>query len=382
MPVYSISRTSQYTTVTALETKANQDGYSWDGFDLTGYGSTFVVSYLTVCPAVNRTWNYATAATPTAAYVWYPYSMTMAVSGGEPTSGAGDRPGIAYLKLYSSTGAYLMGSFTANTLANGGQIWNGASVQATSLAFTDSRNTLTLTANTTYVAGFSAPTTATAFFNIFARTTGQTGQNVYVDTSVNPTGAMSLASVSHATNSLMGYITYNTAPRQPTNVVITTTSTGISVTCRSDEAQSYLSATIGPVVYVRFFYSTTAGGTYDYLGDDTSIVRTLISGTTYEYTAVFEGGVTLEQGRKYYFKFATMNDVCIQYQSENAGSIPASEQSTAVLAKYGSANLVNVRNATDSAWNTLTVKVRNTTGGWNNAEVAIRNAANDAWLYN
>ena len=382
MPVYSISRTSQYTTVATLETKANQDGYSWDGFDLTGYGSTFLVNYLTVCPAVNRTWNYATPATPTAAYVWYPYSMTMAVSGGEPTSGAGDRPGIAYLKLYSSTGAYIMGSFTANTLANGGQIWNGASVQATSLAFTDSRNTLTLTANTTYVAGFSAPTTATAFYNIFARTTGQTGQNVYVDTSVNPTGAMSLASVSHATNSLMGYITYNTSPRQPTNVVITTTSTGISVTCRSDEAQSYLSATVGPVVYVRFFYSTTAGGTYNYLGADTSIVRTLISGTTYQYTAVFEGGVTLEQGRKYYFKFATMNDVCIQYQSENAGSIPASEQSTAVLAKYGSANLVNVRNATDSAWNTLTVKVRNTTGGWNNAEVAIRNAANDAWLYN
>jgi len=119
---------------------------------------------------------------------------------------------------------------------------------------------------------------------------------------------------------------------------------------------------VGPVVYVRFFYSTTVGGTYNYLGADTSIVRTLISGTTYQYTAVFEGGVTLEQGRKYYFKVATMNDVCIQYQSENAGSIPASEQSAAVLAKYGSANLVNVRNATNTAWNTITVKVRNTTG--------------------
>ena len=33
MPVYSISRTSQYTTVTALETKTNQDGFSWNGFD-------------------------------------------------------------------------------------------------------------------------------------------------------------------------------------------------------------------------------------------------------------------------------------------------------------------------------------------------------------
>jgi hypothetical protein len=382
MPVYSISRTSQYTTVTALETKANQDGYSWDGFDLTGYGSTFIVTYLTVCPAVNRTWNYANAATPTAAYVWYPYSITMAVSGGEPTSGAGDRVGLAYLKLYSSAGVYIMGSSPSNALANGGQIWNGASVQATSFAFTNSRNTLTLTANTTYVAGFSAPTTATAFFNIFARTTGQTGQNVYVDTSVNPTGDMSLASVSHATNSLMGYITYNTSPRQPTNLVITPTSTGISITCRSDEAQSYLSASVGPVVYVRFFYSTTSGGTYNYLGADTSIIRTLISGTTYQYTAVFEGGITLEQGRKYYFKVATMNDVCIQYQTENAGSIPASEQSTAVLAKYGSANVVNIRNLANTAWNTLTVKVRNTLGGWSDAEVAVRNAANDAWLYN
>jgi len=67
MPNYSISRTSQYTTVTALETKANQDGYTWDGFDLKGYASNFTVNYLTVCPTVNRTWNYATPATPRAA---------------------------------------------------------------------------------------------------------------------------------------------------------------------------------------------------------------------------------------------------------------------------------------------------------------------------
>jgi len=387
MPVYSVSRTSQYTTVTALETKANQDGYSWDGFDLKGYASNFTVNYLTVCPTVNRTWNYATPATPTAAYVWYPYSVTLTVSGGEPTSGAGDRVGLAYLKLYNSGGTYLMGSYTTNSLANGGQIWNGASVQATSFAFTNSRNTLTLTANTGYVAGFAAPSTATAFYNIFARTTGQTGQNVYVDTFTSTvdagTGPMSLGSVSHATNSLMGFITYNASPRQPTDLVITNTNTGISITCQSDEAQSFISGvTASAVVNVIFFYSETLAGTYNYLGADTTITRTLISGTTYQYVATFEGGTTLTQGKKYYFKVATMNDVCVAYQSENAGSIPASEQSTAVRAIYGSANVVRVRNPGNSGWTTIDVKVRNNTGGWTTAEVAVRNAANDTWLYN
>ena len=49
MPVYSISRTTQYTTVTALETKTNQDGFSWNGFDAEGYASNFVVNLLTDC---------------------------------------------------------------------------------------------------------------------------------------------------------------------------------------------------------------------------------------------------------------------------------------------------------------------------------------------
>ena len=383
MPVYSVSRTNQYTTVTALETKANQDGYSWDGFDLHGYASNFSVLYLTVCPTANRTWNYVVPASPTAAHVWYPYSITMAVSGGEPQSGDGDRVGLAYLKLYNSAGSYLMGSSPQASLANGGAIWAGASVQATTFTFTNSRNTLTLTANTTFVAGFAGQSTLTQFYNIFARTTGQGSQNVYYDSSVSSTGAMSLATTTHLNQSMMGFITYNACPPQPTSLVITNTATGISITCQSNEAQSLVSATVGEVVYVRFFYSTTVGGTYNYLGADTSITRTLISGTTYQYTATFSGGVTLTQGKRYYFKVATMNDLCIQYQAENVGSIPASEQSTAVLAQYGRANIVSVRNAGDAAWTRIDVKVRNAANtAWTNADVAVRDAANTGWTYN
>jgi len=44
MPVYSISRTTQYTTVAALETKTNQDGFSWNGLDAQGYASNVVVT--------------------------------------------------------------------------------------------------------------------------------------------------------------------------------------------------------------------------------------------------------------------------------------------------------------------------------------------------
>jgi len=391
MPVYSVSRTSQYTTVTALETKTNQDGFSWNGFDLDGYHSYFVVTRTTVCPVANQTWNYAVAASPTSAYVWYPYSITLTVAGGNP-NGLGERPGIAYLKLYNSAGTYLMGSYTTNGLQTSGAtaifVSSGPSVQATTFTMTNSRNTITLTtASTTFAAGFAAPTTATAFWNIFARTTGQTGQNVYTSaftsTANAGTGNISGETVTHATNSLMGFITYNACPPQPTNLVITTTATGISITCQSNEAQSLVSATVGQVVYVRFFYSETAGGTYNYLGADTTITRTLISGTTYQYIAMFEGGVTLTQGKRYYFKVATMNDVCIQYQAENAGSIPASEQSTAVLAQYGSANIVSVRNPTNTAWTKINVNVRNAANtAWTTADVAVRNAANTGWVYN
>jgi hypothetical protein len=391
MPVYSVSRTSQYTTVTALETKTNQDGFSWNGFDLDGYHSFFVVTRTTVCPVANQTWDYSNAAAPTSAYVWYPYSITLTVSGGNPNA-LGQRPGIAYLKLYNSAGTYLMGSYTTNGLQTSGAtaifLTTGPSVQATTFTIVNSRNTLTLTtASTTFGTGFAAPTTGTAFWNIFARTTGQTGQNVFrssFTSTVNAgTGNISGASISRATNSLMGFITYNACPPQPTTLVITTTATGISITCQSNEAQSLVSATVGGVVYVRFFYSKTIGGTYNYLGADTAITRTLISGTTYQYTATFSGGVTLTQGERYYFKVATMNDLCIAYQAENAGSIPASEQSTAVLAQYGRANIVSVRNPTNTAWTKIDVKVRNAANSaWTNAEVAVRDATNTDWAYN
>lgn len=391
MPVYSVSRTSQYTTVTALETKTNQDGFSWNGFPLDGYHSFFVVARTTVCPDANRTWDYAVAASPTSAYVWYPYSITLTVAGGNP-NGLGERPGLAYLKLYNSAGSYLMGSYTTNGLQTSGAtaifLTTGPSVQSTTFTIVNSRNTLTLTAaSTTFGTGFAARTsTGTSFWNIFARTTGQTGQNVFTSTftsTVNAgTGNISGASISHATNSLMGFITYNACPPQPTTLVITTTATGISITCRSNEAQSLVSATVGEVVYVRFFYSKTIGGTYNYLGADTTITRTLISGTTYQYTATFSGGVTLIQGERYYFKVATMNDLCIAYQAENAGSIPASEQSTAVLAQYGRANIVSVRNPTNTAWTKIDVNVRNAANSaWTNAEVAVRDATNTDWAY-
>jgi hypothetical protein len=396
MPVYSISRTSQYTTVAALETKANQDGFSWNGFDLDGYVTNFIVNFTTVCPTANRLWNYSNAISPSASYVWYPYSITIAVSGGNPYQypngpAGGQRPGIAYTKLYDSLGNYLMGSYTNNTLETAGSstifITTGPAIQATTHTIINSRNTLTLTANTTYYAGFAAPTTSTAFWNIFSRTTGQTGQNVYIQEFSNTvnagTGNLPSSTITHSSQSLMGFITYNASPPQPTNLVITTTNTGITITCRSNEAQSIATGSIGAVSRIRFFYSLTLLGTYNYLGIDTSITRTLISGTTYQYTATFEGGTTLTQGRKYFFKVATMNDVCIAYQTENTSSIPASQQSTAVEAQYGNGNILNIRNSSNSSWIKTDFKVRNlSNNNWSNASVAIRDATNSFWVYN
>jgi hypothetical protein len=382
MPVYSISRTTQYTTVTALETKANQDGFSWNGFDLDGYHSFFVVTRTTVCPIANQTWDYAVPETPTSAYVWYPYSITLTVSGGNPNAN-GARPGIAYLKLYTSAGVYLMGSYTTNTLPTAGAVaifaTTGPSVQAATFTIINSRNTITLTAaSTTFAAGFAAPTTATSFWNIFARTTGQTGQNVYTSaftSTVNAgTGNISGATITHATQSMMGFITYNAGPVQPTNLTITPTTNGISITCRGNEAQSLSSGTtIGAVTQIIFFYSLTLAGTYNVLGTDTSITRTLISGTTYQYTASISG--TLALGETYYFKVATRNDVSIRYEVDNAGSVAGSEQSDAVNSVYGS--LIYTRNA--SIWDATIVQVRGA-GVWNTGTIKKRNNTNTAWL--
>jgi hypothetical protein len=388
MPLYSISRTNQYTTVTALETKTNQDGFSWNGFDAQGYASDFSVTLLTVCPTVNRTWNYFNATTPTAAYVWYPYSITLTVSGGNP-NGNGQRPGFAYLNLYTSAGGYLMGSYTANSLATAGAtaifITTGPSVQATTFNITNSRNTLTLTANTTYLAGFVAPTTATAFWNIFARATGQTGQDVYYDTSVTYNSSFSTATINNTTQSMMGFINYNAAPVQPTNFVITTTTTGIQVTCRCNEAQSLSSGTtVGAVSRILFLYSAD-DVTYDVLTTDTSITRTLVSGTTYEYLANASGTYSniITLGSNYYFKVAAINELCLQYDAEAANRVAAGQATTSSFAQYGSANFFTIRNATNASWKAPTVKVRNAGNtGWVDASLSIRNFTNTNWILN
>ena len=381
MPVYSISRTSQYTTVTALETKTNQDGFSWNGFDLDGYHTYFVVTRSTVCPVANETWNYSVPSTPTSAAVWYPYSITLTVSGGNPNAN-GQRPGIAYLKLYNSAGTYLMGSYTTSGLDTAGPtaifVTTGPSVQATTFTIINSRNTITLTStSTTFGAGFAAPTTATAFWNIFARTTGQTGQNVYTSaftsTANAGTGNITGETINNATQSMMGFITYNAGPVQPTNFTITTTTNGISITCQGNENQSISTGSIGAVSEIVFFYSETLGGTYNVLETDTSIVRTLISGTTYQYTATSSDLLPL--GKIYYFKVATKNDVSIRYQVDVPGSVAASQQSVAVQALYG--NLIHTRSVTN-VWNSTSVKIRG--GGiWNNATIKKRTSTN-TWL--
>jgi hypothetical protein len=398
MPVYSISRTSQYTTITALQTFANQDSFRFDGYDQRGYATSFVAALTTVCPAINRLWDYSTPATPVAYYVWYPYSMSMAACGGgcyypEFSGVITFRPGFTYFKLYNSAGTFLMGT-TTNTLTvrspnttvvvNSDPVtgwYRSATILATTQTFNNSRNTLTMTANTTYLAGVANPSTSTSFWTIMAKTLGQTGQNFYYDTTVTMSGNISTATVLNANTSQMGFITYNNAPQQPTSVVFSTITTGISVTCRSNEVNSISTGSVGAVSRIRFFYSDTAAGTYTYFGADTTISRTLISGTTYEYTALITGGTTLNQGGKYYFKVALMNDVCIQYQSENAGSIPAGAQSApSPLTQYGTGGFVTVYDG--AAWNPAPIYVYNG-ASWvqNNAAFAKSDGAG-GWTYN
>jgi hypothetical protein len=209
---------------------------------------------------------------------------------------------------------------------------------------------------------------------------------VYYDTSSAYNGGMSLATISHATNSLMGFITYNAAPIKPTNFVVTTTVDGIEITCEGNEVQSTSSGTNGNITQVMFFYSTTEFGTYEVLGTDTTIIRTLVSGTTYSYTAQMNNtisSVLLEIGRSYYFKVATINDLCIQYQAELAGRVIAGQQSDTVLAQYGKLQFIKVRNVTNTAWQAGTINYRNISNtAWTAGVAKERDLTNDHWLGN
>ena len=403
MPVYSISRTSQYTTVAALETKGNQDGVSFNGFDAQGYASNFVVNLLTVCPTANQTWNYFNATLPvplppTSASVWYPYSITLTVSGGNPL-GNGARPGIAYLNLYDSGGGYLMGSYTSNSLQYAGTtsitLTTGPSVQATTFNITNSRETLTVTnTSTTYLAGFVSPTTGTSFWNIFARTTNQTNQNVYYDSSVTYNSTFSTATIQNPpSQSMMGFINYNAAPVKPTVTQVITTTTGIQVTCQCNETQSLSSGTtVGAVSQILFLFSED-DITYKVLTADTSITRTFLTVATYSYVANTSGTYTnkIKIGKKYYFKVAAINDLCIQYQAEASTTrVAAGEASTSTYIQYGHAQFIKIRNQTNTAWvypiNATTLQptfayIKNSTNTMVNGEINIKDASGN-WILN
>jgi len=399
MPVYSITRTNQYTTISQLQTFSNQDSIRFDANDARGYASSFVVTLATICPNANRLWNYSTPATPVASYVWYPYSMSMACCGGgvyfpEFNGVVSYRPGYAYFKLYNSAGSFLMGSTSTvlsvrspnNVIVVNSNPTTGwyqdNTVLATTEVFNSSRNTLTITGNTTYLAGPTNPTTSTSFWTIFSKATGQTGQIIYYDTTVTPTGNISLTTVLDTNLAGLGFITYNNAPAQPTNVTFSNTLDGISVICQSNEANSISSGSIGAVSRIRFFYSTTAAGTYTYVDSDTSITRTLISGTTYQYIASISGGTTLTQGNYYYFKVALMNDVCIQYQAEIPTSIPAGQQSAqpASSTQYGTGGFVTVYDGTN--WIPALIYVYNGANWILNSSAFAKSDGAGGWIYN
>lgn len=397
MPNYSLTRTNKYTSVVDLELLSHQTTNGnprFDGYPEDAYCSSFKATLSEICPLTNKLWDYKTPSTPVSHYVWYPYSMTLACSGGGvyyngptgfPQTNYQYRAGYAYFKLYTSSGTYLMGS-TAYALTNASgdvidQYWNQvAKIESTTHELNNSRNTLTIIDNTEYCAGVVNPSSGT-FWTIFPRIV-QSGQNVYEAGSVTMTGNMSVSTILDNDSCQLGYITYNNAPIAPTIVSFVTTTTGIRVTCRGDESDSLSSGSIGAVSRVMFFYSTTSGGTYNYLGVDTSITRTLVSGTTYQYVAEVSGGTTLQQGHSYYFKVATVNDVCIQYNSENSGSRAGSALSATQSSpsQYGTSGFVKVYNGT--TWNAAPVYVYNGTTWVANSSAISKSDGSGGWIYN
>jgi hypothetical protein len=142
---------------------------------------------------------------------------------------------------------------------------------------------------------------------------------------------------------------------------------------------SSVSTTLGAVSRTLFFYSETLTGIYNALQFDTSITRTLVSGTTYEYTASITGGTTLQKGKSYYFKIASSNDVCIQYATENGLTYVAGAQSTPVLAQYGTGGFVKVY--TSSGWINAPIYIY-TSAGWQLKSNVFAKNTSTGYVYN
>jgi len=397
MPVYSISRATQYDSIAEIQSKANQQSFYFDGYDAHGFATNFTATASIICPSTNRLWDYSNPASPDDNLVWYPYSMSLACCGGkiyyndDGTGGLSYRNGLTYFKLYNSSGGFLMGnnslaltnSPSSITLISGSgvgaaQTWSLTNpILATTKTFTTLRQTLTITGNTLYHIGVSNPTTSTSFWMAFAKK-AVSGQNIYYDATTTSTSATSLSTIQSSGISMMGFITYNNAPVQPTNVIFSNTPTGISVSCRGNETNSISQDGIGAVSKILFFYSTTLNGTYFYLGEGTSFTRNIFSGTTYTYTASISSG--LEQGVSYYFKVATVNDVCIQYQIDHSGSLAASAQSAASLVKFGTGGFVNVYNGAN--WNPADIYIYNGSSWVLKSSVFAKSDGAGGWTYN
>jgi hypothetical protein len=382
MPVYSVSRTNQYTTTAAIQSNVNQNFMFYDGFPSRSYGTLFNVAATTsVCPATNLAYNYTNPNSLVSASVWYPYSFSMAICGGNPDS-QGSRPGYAFLKLWTSAGSFLMGynvstptlsqqtgviSFTIST--------NGIPVLATTQVINNSRNAITITGSTNYILGFTNTTQVTDW-TILARKSAQTSQSIYQDTSTgNASSAISTATISQTTSSMMGFITYNNAPVQPTSFTVTNTATGISYSCQGDEVNSLASGTtIGAVTTVKILYSTTSGSGYSTIAP-TTFTRTLVSGTTYSYTGTLT--TTLTSGSLYYFKIASVNDAALAYNA-NGGGAPSAEAS----AVFGAPpQLFYIRRPGNAAWSNVAVGARNAGNtGWTHTPVYKRDPTNTFWI--
>ena len=96
-------------------------------------------------------------------------------------------------------------------------------------------------------------------------------------------------------------------------------------------------------------------------------------------------------GKKYYFKVAAINDLCIQYQAEASTTrVAAGEASTSTYIQYGHAQFIKIRNQTNTAWvypiNATTLQptfayIKNSTNTMVNGEINIKDASGN-WILN
>lgn len=302
------------------------------------------------------------------------YSMGLNVGGGTYNGETTARPFIGCWRIWNSTTPTAAGA-SASSLSSSAQftLAGVGTSAATKLLTTRTMPNVILNGGTAYLFGCSNASTGTKWAAISVRTVAT--QDVYQDTlSTTPNDDPFVLDTTLNVNpgvlrdgfSMMGTINYYTIPPAPVITSVTTISNGVQINFTVSETTSFTTTGCKAYFSLDSVSFTEVAGTF--------------AGSAGSYTfTVTSASLTL--GQSYYFRVCALNAVTTLDNTNNPTYDTRSLNSSAIQQTYGAADIVKVRNSTNTAWVDASISVRTPLGTWSGATIKKRSSTN-TWLIN